>query len=72
MKAASIRPRPILMTTAAMVFGALPLLFLSGGSHKAAIKSALLLSGDLLYLVPFSRWWSYPWVTAMPTNLNFS
>uniref|UniRef100_UPI00389907E1 hypothetical protein n=1 Tax=Coxiella endosymbiont of Ornithodoros maritimus TaxID=1656172 RepID=UPI00389907E1 len=54
-----------------MVFGALPLLFSSGGSAQSRHQISIVIIGDL-YLVPFSRWWSCPWVTAMPTNLNFS
>ena len=46
--AASIRLRPILMTTAAMVFGALPLLFATGASAVSREQIGTVFVGGLL------------------------
>ncbi|AOA58024.1 MexW/MexI family multidrug efflux RND transporter permease subunit [Acinetobacter larvae] len=48
-KAAKIRLRPILMTTAAMVFGLIPLLFASGaGAHSRYGLGVVIVSGMLI------------------------
>lgn len=47
-EAASIRLRPILMTTAAMVFGVLPLLFASGAGAVSRFDIGLVISTGLL------------------------
>lgn len=47
-EAASIRLRPILMTTAAMVFGALPLVFASGASAISREQVGVVFVGGLL------------------------
>ncbi len=53
-KAASIRLRPILMTTAAMVFGALPLVFASGASSESRRQIGIVIVGGLLFGTFFS------------------
>ena len=53
-KAASIRLRPILMTTAAMIFGALPLLFTSGGSAMSRQQIGIVIVGGLFFGTFFS------------------
>ncbi|KTC66177.1 multidrug efflux transporter (plasmid) [Legionella adelaidensis] len=47
-EAAAIRLRPILMTTAAMVFGVLPLLFASGAGAVSRYNIGLVISAGLL------------------------
>ena len=61
MQAATIRLRPILMTTAAMIFGALPLIFASGASAISREQIGTVFVGGLvcgtffsLILVPIS------------------
>lgn len=49
MKAASLRLRPILMTTGAMVFGVLPLAFSRGAGSEARQAIGLVLLGGLLF-----------------------
>lgn len=53
-KAASIRLRPILMTTAAMIFGALPLLFASGASAESRRQIGTVIIGGLFFGTFFS------------------
>jgi len=48
-KAAKLRLRPILMTTAAMIFGAIPLIFASGTGSEARIAIGLVLFGGLFF-----------------------
>lgn len=48
-KAASLRLRPILMTTGAMVFGVLPLAFSSGAGSEARQAIGLVLLGGLVF-----------------------
>lgn len=52
--AASIRLRPILMTTAAMVFGALPLLMASGASEISREQVGAVIVGGLIFGTFFS------------------
>ncbi|MCX7121285.1 MAG: efflux RND transporter permease subunit [Gammaproteobacteria bacterium] len=47
-KAASIRLRPILMTTAAMIFGALPLIFATGASANSRTQVGTVFVGGLI------------------------
>ena len=58
-KASSIRLRPILMTTGAMVFGALPLVFATGPGAVSRFDMGLVIAAGLaigalfsLYVVP--------------------
>lgn len=53
-KAASIRLRPILMTTAAMIFGALPLLLASGASAESRRQIGTVIIGGLFFGTFFS------------------
>ncbi len=53
-QAASIRLRPILMTTAAMIFGALPLVFASGASAVSREQIGIVIVGGLLFGTFFS------------------
>ena len=53
-EAASIRLRPILMTTAAMVFGALPLVFAVGASAVSREQVGIVIVGGLLFGTFFS------------------
>lgn len=53
-KASSIRLRPILMTTAAMVFGALPLALASGASANSREQIATVIIGGLFFGTFFS------------------
>ena len=46
--AASIRLRPILMTTAAMIFGALPLIFATGASENSRTQVGTIFVGGLI------------------------
>jgi len=46
--AASIRLRPILMTTAAMIFGALPLIFATGASENSRMQVGTVFVGGLI------------------------
>lgn len=48
-QAAKLRLRPILMTTAAMIFGAVPLIFASGTGSEARIAIGLVLFGGLFF-----------------------
>jgi multidrug efflux pump len=54
LKAARIRLRPILMTTAAMIFGALPLVFTSGASASSREQIGLVIISGLLFGTFFS------------------
>ena len=47
-EAASVRLRPILMTTAAMVFGVMPLLFASGAGAQARISIGIVITFGML------------------------
>ena len=58
-KAAGIRLRPILMTTAAMVFGVMPLVFASGAGAEARFSMGLVIATGMaigtsftLFVVP--------------------
>lgn len=53
-QAASIRLRPILMTTMAMIFGALPLVFASGASANSRMQIGIVIIGGLLFGTFFS------------------
>ncbi len=53
-EAASIRLRPILMTTAAMIFGTLPLLFTSGASAASRAQIAMVIISGLFFGTFFS------------------
>lgn len=53
-KAASIRLRPILMTTAAMIFGALPLMLASGASAESRRQIGTVIIGGLFFGTFFS------------------
>ncbi len=53
-QAATTRLRPILMTTAAMVFGVIPLIFASGASAISREQIGVVLSGGLLFGTFFS------------------
>jgi hydrophobe/amphiphile efflux-1 (HAE1) family protein len=53
-KAASIRLRPILMTTAAMIFAALPLVFASGASAVSREQIGIVIIGGLFFGTFFS------------------
>ena len=53
-KAASIRLRPILMTTAAMIFGVLPLLFAHGASAESRRQIGTVIIGGLFFGTFFS------------------
>ena len=53
-EAAAIRLRPILMTTAAMVFGVLPLLFGHGPGSKMAFDIAIVISSGLIFGTAFT------------------
>ena len=48
LEAASIRLRPILMTTAAMVFGVVPLLFASGAGAESRFNLGLVIASGML------------------------
>ena len=48
-KAASLRLRPILMTTAAMFFGALPLLFSIGGASESKFNLGLVICSGIVF-----------------------
>ena len=52
--AATIRLRPILMTTAAMVFGAFPLVIATGASAQSRMEIGVVLVGGLLFGTFFS------------------
>ncbi len=47
-EAASVRLRPILMTTAAMVFGVMPLLFASGAGAQARVSIGIVITFGML------------------------
>lgn len=51
---ASIRLRPVLMTTTAMVFGAIPLIFASGASAQSRIQIGIVIISGLLIGTLFS------------------
>ena len=53
-QAASVRLRPILMTTAAMVFGALPLVFATGASSVSRQQIGVVIVSGLLFGTFFS------------------
>lgn len=53
-EAASLRLRPILMTTAAMIFGALPLVFATGASAISRREIGLVIVGGLFFGTFFS------------------
>ena len=53
-RAATIRLRPILMTTAAMVFGAMPLVFASGSSSVSRQQIGVVIVAGLLFGTFFS------------------
>ncbi|MHB1222345.1 MAG: efflux RND transporter permease subunit, partial [Gammaproteobacteria bacterium] len=53
-EAALLRLRPILMTTAAMVLGALPLAFASGPGAESRQQIGLVITGGLLFGTFFS------------------
>jgi multidrug efflux pump subunit AcrB len=53
-KAASTRLRPIIMTTAAMIFGALPLLFSGGASGESRRQIGMVIIGGLFFGTFFS------------------
>ncbi|MDF1759544.1 MAG: efflux RND transporter permease subunit [Coxiellaceae bacterium] len=54
LKAAALRLRPILMTTAAMVFGALPLVFAQGASSLSRQQIGIVIISGLLFGTFFS------------------
>ncbi|PIQ43331.1 MAG: multidrug transporter AcrB [Gammaproteobacteria bacterium CG11_big_fil_rev_8_21_14_0_20_46_22] len=53
-KAATLRLRPILMTTASMIFGALPLVFATGASSNSRIQIGIVIICGLLIGTIFS------------------
>lgn len=53
-KAAATRLRPIIMTTAAMIFGALPLLFTGGASSESRREIGMVIIGGLFFGTFFS------------------
>jgi multidrug efflux pump subunit AcrB len=53
-EAAAIRLRPILMTTATMVLGALPLLFATGSGAQGRVEIGLVIVAGLLFGTLFS------------------
>jgi len=53
-KASSIRLRPILMTTAAMIFGALPLIFATGANAHSRMQIGTVIIGGLFFGTFFS------------------
>ncbi len=54
LKSASLRLRPILMTTAAMIFGAIPLLLSKGGSANSRHQIGIVIIGGLFFGTFFS------------------